>query len=146
MEIVPLVTLWLCMPLDATPPPVHPECLALFPGYDYAVKERDAAYQRWRYVQARARNSDLNALPDEGHWRTLEPKAYAAWSVWGDLCCCYNAMGSPEHSSWVCTKLKAVRKALGPGAFWAGQLPSPVDLSEWATPGGVAPVEVVPLP
>jgi len=149
MEAISLLSLWLCLPCAipgaGQPAEVHAEDLALFPGRDCAIRERDAAFHRWQYAKWRYIWSESQAHADAEHWRAKREECYDAWRSWDYLASCYYdpplRAGMPQIKGAGCVKdrLTSIYNAIGPARFYTGTLPGVVDLSE-------ARVEAVPLP
>ena len=146
MEILPTLCLWLLMPLDCTPPPIHAEQLALFPGYEYAAKQRRFAAARYEYAKARYSHAFWYAPDEAEHWCAVMQRCHDAAHAWSCLCECYRTDAAPAGLTQafpagreqVEACLASLYNAIGPAAYWSGQLPGPVDVSG-------AP-ESVPLP
>lgn len=150
MEILPVLFLFLCMPLDRTPPPIHAEQLALFPGYEYATKQRDAARIRCQHATRCYVYAYWNNRPEVDHWQAIKEECREVHQAWDCLCNCYFAWEGRlagavvvEIRSEACVEaqLRMIYAIIGPSAYYSGQLPGPVDVTR---PPPRA--EVVPLP
>jgi hypothetical protein len=140
MEAVTLLTLWLYLPVGPLPD-VHAEELARFPCYAVAQRETSIAWRRHEYVLLRWREAELYALPDLEQWKALGDQTYRAWDVWSDLAACYRwDTHLPDAPKAVRARLTNIRTTLRCADYYAGQLPSPVDVV------GPWKAERVPLP
>lgn len=140
MEAIPILFLWVMMPLDSRQPiyPVRAEDLAAFPAHHVILAERMIAWHKFKYVQQRRDFSIENCLPDAEYWRALAKQAHFVWDQWDDLKLAHEVLelGDEENARYW---LKRFKSFAGTLRYMHGQLPPHVDVRE-------PTVEVVNLP
>lgn len=123
MEAIPVLMLWLCMPLDASPVPVLPGDLLLFPSIE--VVERELAEADGRCARAASELATACYYKDavaRNHWRVLQNEAIAVWHAWNHLHKAQLAVHDWGESS--CGfRLGELRTAIGLVNYYHGQMP-----------------------
>lgn len=122
MELIPVLTLWLCMPLDATLPPVHAEELARFPAAHVARREYREAKRRRDFAAGQYRDVykwGIEGVRRERLWFHISRQAERAEQAWSHL-------DDAHRDVYPAARLGDLRDRIGPANYYAGQMPAPV--------------------
>lgn len=119
MEVIPLLTLWLCMPLDRTPPWPTVEERLLFPPLHVVERERERSWQTHRHC------CRMYSATGSDYWRKLGAASADEFNAWNEL---YYAHHWNEDT-YKTSCLKLLRDRLGPERYYAGVLPMPAHVS-----------------
>lgn len=120
MEAIPVLMLWVCMPLDRTLPPVYAEDLTRFPGSEVSKKEWSQSCDRWHDIKDRYEASGYKSV----YLKELLNDAGYACEAWYRLAGCHRARNEAE----LLIELERLRNHLGIANYYHGQVPAPVIL------------------
>lgn len=122
MEIIPTLMLWLCMPLDRTPPWPTVEDRGMFPPIEVIERERDRSWEAHLYC---CRQYSRTGWKVE-YWRTMGRKTADEFNAWNELYYAHYWDNDAQNAA----VLKLLRDRLGFARYYAGQMPAPVRVPE----------------
>jgi hypothetical protein len=120
MELIPLMTLWLCMPLDDKPVPIQIHDRNIFPALKVVEEERDKIWEVHVVACEMCRRTNYKSK----YWMLIGKESARRFNIWNSIYYAHKTDGD-----YVTKKLlEDLRDKLGYENYYTGQMPSPIYL------------------